>query len=99
MAFQPGQSGNPKGRPPGVPNKVSRTVKETFEDVFNELQKPDESGNPQKHALVEVAKNTPLEFYKLAKVLIPQKLEHAGGVSVTVATGVPDTDDDLKDVA
>ena len=90
MTFQPGQSGNPNGRPKGAVNKVTRTVREAFESVFDKLQEPGEDGKPQPWALQTVAEKQPLEFYKLAKTLIPQKLEHSGAMAMTVVTGVPD---------
>lgn len=99
MTFQPGQSGNPTGRPKGAVNKVTRTVREAFESVFDKLQEPGEDGKPQPWALQAVAERQPLEFYKLAKTLIPQKLEHSGAMAMTVVTGVPDeVPEDLDDL-
>lgn len=90
--YEPGKSGNPRGRPPGSLNKLTRTVKDAFEHVFNELQGDGYKG--AQVSLEEWAVGNTTEFYKLAKVLIPQKLEHAGGVNVSVVTGIPTAEDD-----
>ena len=99
MVFQPGQSGNPAGRKPGAVNKLTRTVRDAFESVFDKLQEPGEDGKPAPWALEVVAQKQPLEFYKLAKSLIPQKLEHSGAMAMTVVTGVPDAaPEDMDDL-
>lgn len=76
-------------------NKFTRTVKDAFEGVFNELQSDGYKG--AQVSLEEWAAGNPTEFYKLAKALIPQKLEHAGGVNVSVSTGVPKPEPDPED--
>lgn len=99
MTFKPGQSGNPAGRPKGVPNKVTRNVRAVFEQVFDKLQETDPDGTPAPWSLEATAIANPLEFYKLAKTLIPQKLEHSGDMVVNVLTGVPKPDPDVSDIA
>lgn len=99
MPFVKGQSGNPVGRPKGSISPIRRTVKAAFEDAFEALQKPKKNGDPNPAALTEWAQANPTEFYKLAKALIPQKLEHEGGIALTVATGVPPAEDDLSEIA
>lgn len=79
-------------------NKVTRTVRAAFEDVFDKLQEPREDGTLPPWSLQAVAEKEPLEFYKLAKSLIPTKLEHAGAVGLTVVTGVPDALPDMDDM-
>lgn len=99
MTFQPGKSGNPVGRPKGSVNKVTRTVRAAFEDVFNKLQEPDPLfGADPPWSLLAVAQQEPLEFYKLAKSLIPTKLEGNLGVALTVLTGVPEALPDMDDM-
>ena len=98
MSYESGKSGNPRGRPPGSLNKFTRSVRDAVEQVFNELQGEGYKG--AQVSLEEWAVSNTTEFYKLAKVLIPQKLEHAGGVNVAVVTGIPQAEDDsLADIA
>lgn len=101
MPFAPGQSGNPAGRKPGALNKLTKSVKDAFEAAFNGLQEPGEDGKPRPESLPEWAKKNPTEFYRLCRTLIPQKLEHSGGMSVTVGTGVPEASEqpDVSDIA
>lgn len=101
MPFEPGKSGNPGGRKPGAVNKLTRTVKDAFENAFNDLQKPGDDGKMAPYSLPEWARAHPGQFYGLCKTLIPQKLEHSGGMSVIVGTGVPEGGEqpDVSDIA
>lgn len=57
------------GRVAGTPNKLTKTVKERVLDVFNDLQE-DPKAN-----LLNWAKETPTEFYKIASRLIPTEVD------------------------
>ena len=100
--WKPGVSANPVGRPKGVPNKLTRTIKAAFEDAFNRLQDVDPLADEKDVSLVTWARANPTDFYKLCRILIPQRLEHSG-VSLNVITGVPRaqpeaTAEDLGDI-
>ena len=64
MAFQKGQSGNPKGKPRGTLSKTTVAAKQAFQDAFGEL------GGVAK--LTAWASENPTDFYKLFSKLIPQ---------------------------
>ena len=85
----PGSRG--RGRPPGSRNKVTATVKAALEDAFEGI------GGVEN--LMTWAQANPTEFYKLYVRMLPlelrAELNHSGGVTVIVETGVPRAPDEV----
>jgi hypothetical protein len=90
--FQPGQSGNPKGREPGYDlrrvvkealAKKERLTEDDLVDIYENMAKV--AKDPSNKGAVAAAK---LIFDRMCE-LQTQKLDHEGGVSLQVVTGVP----------
>ena len=74
------------GRAPGTPNKETRSVRAAVQEAFDNMGGID--------GLSDWGRDNPTEFYKVWARLIPieANIKHEGGISITVATGVPDAD-------
>jgi hypothetical protein len=64
------------GRKPGIPNKTTASVRAALEEAFDKL-----GGVP---ALVAWGKTKPDEFYKIWVKLLPQDINHSGGITAEI---------------
>ena len=82
-----GPGERPIGRAKGTPNKLTGAIRSEFERVFVELQrrrrKRDAKGaftdGGPSVALIDVAQDHPIEFYKLMARIMPHELSGPGG--------------------
>jgi len=89
MAFQKGQSGNPKGRGKGVTNKVS------VDRLLHEVHKVGlKKGKPLLQHFVERAYEDDRVLVAVIRKLVADKSDHSvnlagGGVTLYISTNVP----------
>lgn len=84
-AWEPGQSGNPKGRPKGSRNKINEAFLQDFYEAWQAFGRP---------ALMATAWTDPAAFVKVAAALLPKEL------NVTVESRASDmSDDELAAIA
>lgn len=90
-----GPGERPIGRAKGTPNKLTGAIRSEFERVFVELQqrarKRDAHGNfadkAPSVALIDVAQEHPIEFYKLMARIMPHELSGPGGAAIPIGVG------------